>query len=367
MNKKKILIIDDFEPLLEEIANFLNFEGYKAFKAKDGAEGIQMALHIAPDLIICDIEMPVMDGYEVFKALEKIPATSCIPFIYLTARVQPKDFRKGLALGVDDYLIKPINLDELILTIKKRLEKSERIKKTNENIYNAIINNPLTGIYIYYSDKFEFVNQKFEEIIGYSKNELNNTGLEKIIIGDVKNIVNQLCQCVKGIHETVRLKTSVLDKNKKVTIIDLYGKSLEIDGAEAIMGSIVSVSDEKSQTKDGIQSGSTEIDEIVERLKDLSKEETVREILNVQHLIAFDNETKTEKIKDKINITIREKEILGLICKGLTNNEIAEKLFISNRTVDNHRANLLEKTGTKNTAELVSFIIINKLIEISKI
>jgi DNA-binding NarL/FixJ family response regulator len=99
----------------------------------------------------------------------------------------------------------------------------------------------------------------------------------------------------------------------------------------------------------------------------MSKEGTVQEIINIQCVIAYDQETKVEKIKNKINITSREKEILELICKGLTNNEIAEKLFISNRTVDNHRANLLEKTETKNTAELVTFVIVNKLIEISKI
>jgi PAS domain S-box-containing protein len=366
MEKKKILIIDDFEPLLDEIANFLNFEGFKVYTAKNGAEGIQVAVRIIPDLIICDIEMPVMDGYEVFKALEKIPATSSLPFIYLTARVQAQDFRKGLMLGVDDYLIKPIDLDELILTIRKRLEKNERFKKTNENIYATIINNPLIGIYIYHSGKFDFVNQKFEGIVGYSKNELNNIELENIILGEAKSIISQLCQCLKGIHDTVRLKISLLDKNKKVDFVDLYGKSLEIDGNKAILGSIVSVTNEKASSEDGYKSDSPEIDEIIQRLTDLSKEEIVKEILNVQHLIAFDNETKTDKIKEKINITKREKEILELICKGLTNNEIAVNLFISNRTVDNHRANLLEKTETKNTAELVAYSIINKIIEIRK-
>ncbi len=366
MQKKKILIIDDYAPLLEEISSFLNYEGAKIYTANDGAEGVQMAIQVIPDLIICDIEMPKMDGYEVFKALEKIPSTSCIPFIFLTARAQPLDFRKGLLLGVDDYLTKPIDLDELILTVLKRLEKNDRYKKANEEIYQTIINNPLAGFYIYHSGKFAFTNQKFEEIVGYNKNELNNMELKDIILGDTKNIINQICQCLKGIHNTVRLKVSVLDKEKKVKFIDTYGKSIEIEANKSIIGSIVSIGDEKKATKGEYQSGAPEIDEIIERLIALSKEETVDEIINIQQLIAFDQETLTEKIKNKVNITKREKEILELICKGMTNNEIAEKLFISNRTVDNHRAKLLEKTETRNTAELVTFVIINKLVDVTK-
>jgi len=356
MQKQKILIIDDFQPLLEEVIDFLTFEGFKIFSAKDGAEGIQVAIQVVPDLIICDIEMPIMDGYEVFKALERIPSTSCIPFIFLTARVQPLDFRKGLSLGADDYLIKPIDLDELILTIKKRLEKNARNKKNNENIYATIINNPLTGVYIYHSSKFVFTNQKFEEIIGYKRNNLNEINLDSIILGDTKSVINQLCQCLKGIHDDVRLRISILDPEKKVNFIDLYGKSLEFEGNKAIIGTIISIGDEKKSTKSEHQSGSPEIDEIIERLNDLSKDDIVREILNIQKLIAFDQEEQADKIKVKTNITKREKEILELICKGFTNNEIAEKLFISNRTVDNHRAKLLEKTETKNTAELVTYV-----------
>jgi PAS domain S-box-containing protein len=366
MQKKKILIIDDFEPLLEEVSGFLAYEGYKIFTAKDGAEGIQVAIHVIPDLVICDIEMPALDGYAVFKALEQITATSNIPFIFLTARVQAQDFRKGLLLGADDYLIKPIELDELILTVRKRLEKNERLKRSNENIYSTIINNPHAGIYIYHSDKFVFVNHKFEEIVGYDRTELNNIELQEIILSDAENLIHKLCLCLKGIHERLRLKISILDKNKKVNFIDLYSKSVEIEGHRAIIGSVVAISQEKNSSHDSYKTDSPEIDEIINRLVEMSKLETANEIRNIQQLIAFDHESKVDKIKDKINISPREKEILELICKGFTNNEIAEKLYISNRTVDNHRAKLLEKTGTKNTAELVAYVITNKLIDLKK-
>jgi PAS domain S-box-containing protein len=366
MQKKKILIIDDFQPLLEEIFGFLDFEGYKTYKAKDGAEGIQMAVQYIPDLIICDIEMPVMDGYQVYKALEQIPMTNNIPFVFLTARVQSNDIRKGLLLGADDYLTKPVELDELILTVRKRLEKSDRLKKTNEHIYNSILNNPQTGIFIYYLDKFAFVNQKFEEILGYEKNDLNKTDLKEIVLGDTQDIINQICLCLKGIHEKVRLKTSCIDKKKKVVFLDFYGKSIEIEGNNALIGSIVELPAQGNMPAVEFSGESSDIDEIIARLNEMCKEETVKEILDIRQLISLEQDVKKDKVKAKTKLTLREKEIATLICKGHTNNEIAEKLFISNRTVDNHRANLLEKTGTKNTAEFVAFVIVNNLVQINK-
>ena len=186
MKKIKILIIDDFEPLLEEVAEFLTFEGYKTYAAKDGAEGIQMAVEHVPDLIICDIEMPKLNGYQVYKSLEQIPLTASVPVIFLTARAQAEDFRTGLKLGVDDYITKPFELDELLLSINKRLEKHNRLKKHHENKFKALFNSTLTGIFLYSNDKFELLNKKFEEFTGYSKNNFDRDILEKILIGDTK-------------------------------------------------------------------------------------------------------------------------------------------------------------------------------------
>ena len=151
--KKKILIIDDFEPLLEEISEFLSLEGYKVYTAQNGAEGVQKALQHLPDMIICDIQMPIMDGYDVFRTLEKIPDTSSIPLVFLTAKATPEDFRYGLSLGVDDYLIKPFTIEELLSTIVKRLEKFDKNKNSGESKFMTIAENPLIGIYIYLDEK----------------------------------------------------------------------------------------------------------------------------------------------------------------------------------------------------------------------
>lgn len=366
MQKPRILIIDDFEPLLEEVVEFLSMEGYITLAAKDGAEGIQMALQHTPDLIICDIEMPKLDGYEVFRSLEQIPATSGIPFIFLTARAQPEDFRTGLRMGVDDYLTKPFELDELVLTVVKRLEKNQKIRLSGETKFKALINNPLVGVYIYQDNKFILVNNKLLQIIGYSKFELNRTKLKDIFLGDKKSIINELCMCLKGIHDSIQLKVSIISGNKKALFLELFGKSIMFDNKKSIIGSIVDITSNNVHTKQkqaGV--GAVELDEVIKYLISLEKEDIAEQIINVRQLMSFDSNSESDRIKNRIKLTKRELQILKLICQGFTNSEIAENLFISSRTVDNHRANLLAKTETRNTASLVAFAIFNKFVKMS--
>ena len=364
MQKKKILVIDDFEPLLEEVTEFLNMEGYISYAAKDGAEGVQMALQHVPDLIVCDIEMPKLNGYDVYKAIEQIPGISDIPFVFLTARAQPEDFRAGLRMGVDDYLIKPFELNELMFTIVKRLEKKDRIKEAAEGKFKALINNPLIGIFIYQNNKFVLTNNKLFEIFGYSKHELNSIGISDILLGDKDKIINELSLCLQGVHDSIQMKISILSKTKEAKFLEIFAKSIVFDNKKAIIGSVLDITniDDKNYKNTKDAGGAVEMDEIIKYLISLDKEDVAQQIINVRQLIDFNETSKSDQIKNKIKLTKRELEILALICKGYTNNEIAEELFISNRTVDNHRANLLSKTETKNTASLVAFAIQNKLV-----
>jgi len=365
MPKKKILIIDDFEPLLEEVTEFLAMEGYTSYSAKDGAEGIQMALQHVPDLIICDIEMPRLNGYDVFKAIEQIPSISNTPFIFLTARAQPEDFRTGLRLGADDYLTKPFELNELMLTIVKRLEKNEKIKQSGEEKFKALISNPLIGIFIYQEERFILTNDKLLEITGYSKHELNKIKLEDIFLGDKEKTINELSMCLQGIHDSIQIKVPAISKDKKALFLEIFGKSILFDNKKAIIGSVLDItnSDENFKLKQ-YSTESVEMDEIIKYLVSLQQEDIAKQIINIRQLMAFDSKGKSDQIKSKTKLTKRELQILELICKGYTNNEIAEELFISSRTVDNHRANLLAKTETKNTASLVAFAIQNKFVTV---
>lgn len=120
---KKILIIEDDTVLRENIAELLSLAQYEVFTASDGKKGVITAKKQAPDVIVCDIMMPELDGYGVLEALSKDGDTNQIPFIFLSAKTERQDIRKGMELGADDYITKPFEESELLGAIKSRLAR----------------------------------------------------------------------------------------------------------------------------------------------------------------------------------------------------------------------------------------------------
>jgi CRP/FNR family transcriptional regulator, cyclic AMP receptor protein len=138
---KTILIIEDNLEVRENAAEILELSRYKVLTAENGKEGAETAIREKPDLIICDIMMPQLDGYGVLHLLSKHPETASIPFIFLTAKSDKADVRKGMELGADDYLIKPFEGIELLNAVEVRLKKYERLqeKMTGAASLNAFI------------------------------------------------------------------------------------------------------------------------------------------------------------------------------------------------------------------------------------
>lgn len=128
---KKILIIEDNTDVRENLEEILELSGYVVTSAPNGKEGVSKAQSELPDLILCDIMMPELDGYGVLHILSKLPATADIPFIFLTAKSEKEDFRRGMALGADDYITKPFDNTLLLQTMEARLHKSERLRKAS--------------------------------------------------------------------------------------------------------------------------------------------------------------------------------------------------------------------------------------------
>lgn len=137
---KKILVIEDDKIVRENIALLLNEEGYHVSSASNGADGIKIARHEFPDLIICDVMMDGMDGYKVLQTLNDEPETSSIPFIFLTAKVEKADIRLGMDLGADDYLFKPFDADDLLKSIENRLKRIEKLRADFESKEKAAEN-----------------------------------------------------------------------------------------------------------------------------------------------------------------------------------------------------------------------------------
>ena len=126
---KKILLIEDNIHMRENTAEILSLSNYVVKTAVNGKEGVEIALSWKPDLIICDIMMPVLDGYGTLHLLSKNYQTAGIPFIFLSAKADRGDFRKGMEMGADDYLTKPFDDVELLNAVERRLMKAEMMKK----------------------------------------------------------------------------------------------------------------------------------------------------------------------------------------------------------------------------------------------
>jgi len=122
---KKVLIIEDNDDIRENVIEILELAGYIVSSASNGKVGVELALQDIPDIILCDIMMPEMDGYGVLYLLSKRPETIAIPFIFLTAKAEHFDRRKGMEMGADDYLTKPFDGLELLSAVESRLKKKE--------------------------------------------------------------------------------------------------------------------------------------------------------------------------------------------------------------------------------------------------
>ncbi|MFK7923438.1 MAG: response regulator, partial [Bacteroidia bacterium] len=156
----KILLIEDNPEIRESMAEILELSGYEILKAHNGKLGVTKARETNPDLIICDVMMPELDGFGVISLLSKDPETQQIPFIFLTSKMDAKDIRKGMNLGADDYLTKPFELSELLNAIDLRLEKAnKRSPLTIEAVINLSSGSSQKGKHL-----FEQWVQEYDEL-----------------------------------------------------------------------------------------------------------------------------------------------------------------------------------------------------------
>src|ERR1700741_685077 len=124
LTMKKILVIEDEPEMRRNLTTILRLERFHPVPAENGRVGVELARRERPDLILCDVMMPELDGYGVIAALRADPETVAIPFIFLTAKGEKPDIRAGMNLGADDYLTKPVGKADLLSAIRTRLERA---------------------------------------------------------------------------------------------------------------------------------------------------------------------------------------------------------------------------------------------------
>lgn len=193
----KILVIEDTESLREEIIETLGLEGFEVKGAENGAIGVEMAKNYLPDLIICDVMMPKLDGYGTLEALQNYAPTATTPFIFLTAKADRVNMRHGMELGADDYLTKPFATGELLGAIAAQLKKIQVLESQYETVIQTaiikhdrkiqdlkVLNDPLTSL----PNRISF-HQHLKEAILYAQEHQCSLALILIDIDDF-NIVN---------------------------------------------------------------------------------------------------------------------------------------------------------------------------------
>ncbi|HCT29922.1 MAG TPA: hypothetical protein DIW31_04150 [Bacteroidales bacterium] len=338
MGKKQILLIEDDEFLRDSTGLFLEEEGYDVIAAKNGVEGVEFALEKIPDLILCDIAMPRMSGYEVFKIISENSVTHSIPFIFLTAKTEKEDIRTGMQMGVDDYITKPFDYDELLRAIELRISKREKLMAASKSGFNALLDSTLTGIFIYQNESIIFANTKFHKIFGYNKDEKIDNSFFKLIKDESREIVvEKIRRCIKGIQNSFSINIEVSTKHCELIKLDLWGCQAAINGQSSFIGNLININEYRSAALNSSEDKNVELASL---------------------------EAKIVEFSNPDRLTQREIEVLQSICQGFTNQEIADRLFVSNRTIDTHRSNLIDKTGAKNTAGLVVYAIKHNLFNV---
>ncbi|MCU0421380.1 MAG: response regulator [Bacteroidia bacterium] len=202
---KKILLIEDNLDVRENIAEILEMAGYEVSETSNGKEGVIKAKQFNPDLIICDIMMPELDGYGVLNILSADPKTASIPFIFLTAKAEITDIRKGMNMGADDYITKPFEDAELLKAIEVRLGKMNTLKKDYSPSVEGI-------------EDFIQNAQSIDDLINTSKDRKRMVFKKKQPIYSTGNIPRGIYFIEKG-----SVKTYLTNKDDKDYISHIYG------------------------------------------------------------------------------------------------------------------------------------------------
>ncbi|MFO8128676.1 MAG: response regulator [Bacteroidales bacterium] len=369
-NRKSILIIEDDHHLAKAISNLLTVQDvYEPHIAQNGSIGIQKAFEVVPDLILCDIGMSDIDGYQVFKILKESSITSMIPFIFLTGRSELNDIRLGLQLGADDYMVKPFQNDELLGSIRTRLEKYDRFLEMSRKNFQALVNISPNAIFILNQDGFIDVSPSFTKKLGYEKDQVLGKMFTGIVDGSERDkVTGELARIFKGIDDSVSFTANTLKQGGQTEEFSIFlQKGVSIKGRPNVIGVMV----EKNQGRSADDRSELSEEEIRQELRRIStylsenQNDVSAELVNqLKQVYRSYDQASHQNGEEPVELSKREKEVLLLACRGYPIKQIADELFISDRTVEKHRANLMAKTGSKNIVEVIIYAIKNSLIEI---
>ncbi len=309
--KEHILLIEDNTEIRENTAEILELANYKVSTAENGKIGVAMAMKEKPDLIICDIMMPVLDGYGVLHLLNKNEALSSVPFIFLSAKSERIDFRKGMEMGADDYISKPFTEIELLNAVEVRLNKLKNNNPTESNSKNLIA-----------ADNFENLHA-LEEMLAMQP---ENIYKKKQVVYNIGNHPQKLFYVIKG-----KVKTYISNEDGKDLTIGLYSNG-DFLGYTAIL--------EGNQYKETAET----IDETV--LCEIPIEQFEK--------LLYHNKETTKKVIQLLAKNIREKErqLLDIAYNSLRKRVANTLLTLQKKYNSNDEANFSIQLSREDLANM---------------
>jgi CRP-like cAMP-binding protein len=312
---KTILLIEDNNDIRENMAEIIGMANYKVYTASNGKEGVEMAIQHKPDIIVCDIMMPVLDGYGVLLMLQKNVETQNIPFIFLTAKAERTEMRKGMELGADDYITKPFNGTELLNAIESRLRKAELVRmeiKPGMAGFDELMNN---------------VSSK-DALADLSANRTINKFKKKQVIYAEGNHPLRLFYLVKG-----KVKTYKTNDDGKELVVNLYKEGDFFGFISLLEGSVYKESAEAMEESEIALIPKEDFEQLVNNNRQIMQK-FIKLLAN--------------------NVTEREQQLLNIAYNSLRK-KVADALLMLNRkyqnnsepfTIDLSRENLANIAGT---------------------
>lgn len=353
------MIIEDDQQLGVTIQNVLAFNKYDVCYVDNGATGIQKAFEYNPDLILCDINMDPLDGYQVYKVLEESKVLYRIPFIFITASSDLEDIRYGMLLGADDYIVKPFSNSDLLKTIERRLEKFKAIREDSHREFIRLFDLSPIGMLIFDGNKIYNANSAFRNLIRIGNEDLKGIGMNRFIDAtSIRKLQSAIHKCIPDRNEIfngiVKLNPNSGGEIQTKCVVSEFEK---FSNYSLFIGFFYAALEAHS----GMDS-----DLLIAEVNGLLKRE------NIKVTDALGEKITNIFKQTKLNIqnhkntffTDRENQVLCLSMEGLPIKNIADRLSISDRTVEKYRTRLMEKAGAGNMIEVIVFALKNGLVEI---
>lgn len=357
--QNKVLIIEDDQRLGLTIKNVLTFHKYDVCFANNGLAGIQKALEYNPDIILCDINMDSIDGYQVYKVLEESSILNRIPFIFLTGSSELEDIRYGMSLGADDYIVKPFNNADLLKTIEKRLEKFRTIRENSNHEFLRLFDLSPDGIIIFDGNKIYNANPAFRKLFNITNEDLSVVNIDMFI--DSASILKLRGRIPKYVVDRNEIFNGIVKLNKNtdgVSQMKFVVSEFEKFSNYTLYIGLFSVAQETPVSTNSQQLIS-EVYSVLNRENIVISDTLGEKITNI-----FKQKHQDLKNPNNTFFTARENQVLRLSIEGLPIKTIADRLSVADRTVEKYRSRMMEKTGAGNMIEVIIFALKNGLVEI---